>query len=87
MVKVLGNVVRYRDLGVYGLLAELSEDRLENSIHSGLQSLLSHEDSKSEALLATLESFLDNAGDVKRTSEALCVHRGSLYYACGEFRR
>ncbi|MFF9561317.1 PucR family transcriptional regulator, partial [Streptomyces albus] len=42
--------------------------------------LLSHEDSKSEALLATLESFLDNAGDVKRTSEALCVHRGSLYY-------
>ena len=35
---------------------------------------------KSEALLATLESFLDNAGDVKRTSEALCVHRGSLYY-------
>ena len=80
VVKVLGNVVRYRDLGVYGLLAELSEDRLENSIHSGLQSLLSHEDSKSEALLATLESFLDNAGDVKRTSEALCVHRGSLYY-------
>ena len=80
VVKVLGNVVHYRDLGVYGLLAELSEDRLENSIHSGLQSLLSHEDSKSEALLATLESFLDNAGDVKRTSEALCVHRGSLYY-------
>mgnify|MGYP000164952208 CR=1 FL=1 len=80
VVKVLGNVVRYRDLGVYGLLAELSEDRLENSIHSGLQSLLCHEDSKSEALLATLESFLDNAGDVKRTSEALCVHRGSLYY-------
>ncbi|MFF1946330.1 PucR family transcriptional regulator [Rhodococcus qingshengii] len=80
IVRVLGQIVHHRSMGVYGLLAELGSDRLRRSVDPGLQHLLSDEDSKSEVLLTTLEIFLDNAGDIKRTADALCVHRGSLYY-------
>lgn len=32
------------------------------------------------ALVATLATFLDRAGDVKSAAEALCLHRSGLYY-------
>jgi DNA-binding PucR family transcriptional regulator len=31
-------------------------------------------------LAATLEAFLDAAGDIKRTAAALSLHRSGLYY-------
>ncbi|WP_327586923.1 helix-turn-helix domain-containing protein [Nonomuraea sp. NBC_00507] len=79
VVRVLGPVVRYSRLGVYGLLAELPPNRLARSLHPGLRALLDH-DGGNEGLVRTLETFLDNAGDVKRTSEHLRIHRASLYY-------
>ncbi len=79
VVPGLGTVVQYARLGVYGLLAELPMDRLQVSIHPGLQRLLEY-DAKHRLLLNTLEVFLNNAGDVKRTAEQLSIHRASTHY-------
>ncbi|TWS19378.1 CdaR family transcriptional regulator [Tsukamurella asaccharolytica] len=78
VVRVLGSVVSYADLGVYGLLAELPPDRLRRSVHAGLTRLL-EADAGDGILTATLEAFLDNAGSIKKTAEQLCVHRASVY--------
>lgn len=79
VVRVLGTVVRYAELGVYGLLAELPLDRLRRSIHPGLRRLLEY-DAEDATLTGTLEAFLDNAGDVSRTATQLNVHRASVHY-------
>ncbi|MFI9550743.1 PucR family transcriptional regulator [Nonomuraea endophytica] len=79
IVKVLGPVVWRAELGVYGLLADLPADRLGHGLHPGVRRLLEHDGGK-DALATTVEKFLDNAGDVKRTAAELCIHRASLYY-------
>ena len=79
VTRAFGTIVRYSDLSVYRLLAELPTDRLNRSIHPGLQRLLEH-DGDLAVLARTLEVFLDNAGDVKRTAEDLNVHRASVHY-------
>ena len=47
-------------------------------LHPGLARLFSLPGN--DALVATLESYLDHACDVKFTAEALFLHRASLYY-------
>ncbi|RJO73570.1 CdaR family transcriptional regulator [Nocardia panacis] len=79
-VRTLGSVVRHQDLGVYALLSELSPERLQRGLPAGLQALLVCENSNRDALIETLECFLDYAGDIKRTTDRLRLHRGSLYY-------
>ncbi|MFI6909404.1 PucR family transcriptional regulator [Nonomuraea sp. NPDC050394] len=79
IIRVLGPVVSHSNLGVYGLLAELPTERLGHSLHPGLRRLLDH-DAGHDALVTTLETFLDHAGDIKRTAASLCIHRASLYY-------
>ncbi|WP_031171992.1 PucR family transcriptional regulator [Streptosporangium roseum] len=79
VIRILGPVVWYSGLGVYGLLAELPAERLGHSLHPGVRRLLDH-DGGNDTLVSTLETFLDNAGDVKRTAAELCIHRASLYY-------
>ncbi|MEO3876810.1 helix-turn-helix domain-containing protein, partial [Nonomuraea sp. B12E4] len=79
IIRSLGPVVWHSGLGVYGLLAELPYDLLGRSLHPGLRRLLDH-DGGNDALVTTLETFLGNAGDVKRTAASLCIHRASLYY-------
>ncbi|MFF3667047.1 PucR family transcriptional regulator [Microtetraspora malaysiensis] len=79
IVRVLGPVVWSSELGVYGLLAELPAERLGHNLHPGVRRLLDHDGGKG-ALAGTLEAFLDNGGDVRRTAAELCVHRASLYY-------
>ncbi len=80
VIRLLGPVVDSSDLGVYGLLAELPTPSLEQSLHPGLRSLLELSADGNDTLVATLEAFLDNAGDVKLTADRLCLHRASLYY-------
>ena len=79
VTRTFGTVVRYSHLSVYGLLAELPPDRLRHSLHPGLRRLLEH-DGDSATLIGTLETFLNNAGDVKRTAEELNLHRASVHY-------
>jgi sugar diacid utilization regulator len=79
VVGVLGPVVRHGELGVYGLLAELPTRLLADNLHPGVRLLLDRDDGD-DALVSTVETFLDNAGEVKRTSDQLHIHRTSLYH-------
>jgi len=62
-------------LGVDRVVSSLPDAAMED-VPEGLRRLLAGE----EALVRTLEAYLDNAGDVKRTAAALSLHRGGLYY-------
>lgn len=79
-VGVLGDVVQYSELGVYGLLAELPAGRLADLMHPKVRELACSGRSGDVPLVQTIEAFLDNAGDVKQTSDQLLIHRTSLYY-------
>ncbi|MGC2977802.1 PucR family transcriptional regulator [Brevibacterium sp. FAM 25378] len=80
IVRILGPVVHHNDLGIYGLLAEMPIEQLTTNIPSGLRRLIDSATTTNDELVRTLEIFLDNAGEVKRTSEKLHIHRTSLYY-------
>jgi PucR-like helix-turn-helix protein len=67
-------VVRWDALGSYRLLAPLAESPLPPP----LRRLLDHPDA--EPLVATLEAYLDRAGDVPATAGTLFIHRTSLYH-------
>jgi PucR C-terminal helix-turn-helix domain len=67
-------VVRWDALGSYRLLAPLADSPLPPP----LQRLLDHPDA--EPLVATLEAYLDRAGDVPATAATLFIHRTSLYH-------
>nr|WP_055502088.1 helix-turn-helix domain-containing protein [Nonomuraea pusilla] len=85
-VRTLGTVVRTEDLGVYGLLAEIPRDRLRQvGLHRGLTSLLADEDPQVRTMVATVEAYLDNAGEAKTTAERLRIHRASLYHRLRRF--
>ena len=62
-------------LGVERVVTALPDAALED-LPDGLRRLLAGD----EALVRTLEAYLDHAGDVKRTAAALSLHRGGLYY-------
>ena len=62
-------------LGVERVVTALPDAALEE-LPDGLQRLLAGD----QALVRTLEAYLDHAGDVKRTAAALALHRGGLYY-------
>jgi sugar diacid utilization regulator len=75
----LGAVVPWDDLGVYRLLAELPPEQVnDESLHPALAKLDAHDDGAQ--LLQTLETYLDNAGDVRLTADQLFLHRSTLYH-------
>lgn len=65
----------WEQLGVERVVTALPDAALED-LPEGLQRLLEGD----QALVQTLEAYLDHAGDVKRTAAALSLHRGGLYY-------
>jgi sugar diacid utilization regulator len=75
-VSDLGPVVGWAQLGAYQALSLVPPQALGGTdADRRLDGLLSKPE-----LLLTLESYLDLAGDAKRTSEQLNLHRASLYY-------
>lgn len=69
----------WADLGAYRMLAQVAElPDAEGLLHPGLSRLLARQ--SSESLVATLETYLDNACDAKLTAETLFLHRASVYY-------
>ena len=69
-------IARWPELRAQRLLTALPETALED-VPAGLRRLL---DGGYEQLVLTLETYLDHAGDVKKTAAALWLHRTSLYY-------
>jgi sugar diacid utilization regulator len=74
----LGEVVAWDSLGVYALLAKLDADDLDLVARTTPLARLAAS-RNGDVLLATAETFLDLAGSVQRTAEALHVHRATLY--------
>lgn len=78
----LDPVISWAELGIYRLLAELPFDRITTeALHPALTALVDADPSGD--LLATLETFLDLAGDVKASADRLFVHRTTLYHRLG----
>jgi hypothetical protein len=74
----LGPLVRWPDLGPLRLLGELLGDRNPGDfLPSSLRSLLAQPDG--EALVATLEAYLEHGGDAAAAAAQLFLHRSSLY--------
>lgn len=74
----MGEVVTWASLGVYAMLAKLDPQEITMGAHpTPLVRLASSKNG--EVLLGTAETFLDLAGSVQRSAEALHVHRATLY--------
>jgi hypothetical protein len=77
-ITATGPVARWRDLGVFRLLAQLPADGdATASLDPRLMRLFNQAD---EQVVSTLETYLDLAGQIKATAERLHLHRGTLYY-------
>ncbi len=74
-------VADWSALGSWRTLALLGQaygpDRLGELVHPGIVSLI---EQNRDDLLRTLETYLANGGDVRRTSEDMYLHRSTLYY-------
>jgi hypothetical protein len=78
MVPTVGNQPRWRDLGAFRVLAQLSsEEAAESGLDPRLATVLRSGD---EPVVLTLETYLDLGCDAKVTAERLHLHRGTLYY-------
>ncbi len=83
---VAGPVAEWARLGVYRALTHLSAEQLAaTTLHPGLERLLA--DARATALVDTLETFLDLAGNVQSTARALSLHRTSLYHRLGRIEQ
>lgn len=67
-------------LGPYGPIIGVPDDRGGELLSPLLRRF---EEVASDDLAATLELYLDTAGDVARTASALQVHRSTIYYRLG----
>ena len=71
--------VHYADTGADGLLAALAADSLAVAdLPAPVRNIL--EDPKTRRWAATLEAFLESAGDIQRTAQVLNLHRSTVYY-------
>lgn len=78
LVPTVGDLPRWRDLGVFRILANLpSEETASAVMDPRLATVLRSGD---EPVVLTLETYLDLACDAKATAERLHLHRGTLYY-------
>lgn len=80
-----GRRVFWDELGLDRLLLQLPLDRLTpNDFPAGVQRLIAAPNGRE--LAATLESYLDNGGEVQRTARRLSIHRSTLYYRLDRIR-
>jgi len=77
VVPSVGEVVHWRDLGVFRTLAMLPESAAESSLDPRVSILFA---AGSAELVTTLEVYLDLGCDAKAASERLHLHRATLYY-------
>ncbi|SFO82426.1 PucR family transcriptional regulator [Amycolatopsis rubida] len=78
LVPSVGDVACWNELGPYGLLLKLSADDLADAAEVPALAALEQEDNH-QVLVRTLETFFDHGGNIRRTAEALKIHRATLY--------
>ncbi|MFI0469835.1 PucR family transcriptional regulator [Saccharopolyspora sp. 5N102] len=79
LVPSLGPIAQWGRLGPYELLLQMPADDLITASHTPALDALERE-AGHRGLVTTLETFLDNAGDVARTAQELSIHRATLYH-------
>lgn len=79
LVPSFAPIVRWSQLGIYRMLARLTIEQIGAEVlPPGLRRLFA--DRRHDALVDTLEAYLDRAGDARATAAELALHRGTLYY-------
>lgn len=74
-----GGVTHFNDLGIYRYLYKIARmDDLRDMYQDQVARIASYDRRKSTDLLGTLETYLEYAGNLTRTSERLFVHRNTL---------
>lgn len=74
-----GGVTHFNDLGIYRYLYKIARmDDLPDIYQTQIESIASYDQRKGADLLTTLETYLECAGNLTRTSERLFVHRNTL---------
>jgi hypothetical protein len=84
VVPSVGDIARWRDLGVFRTLVQLPADAAESALDPRVSSLFAAGD---EDLVRTLETYLDLGCDVKATAARLHLHRATLYYRLEKIER
>ncbi len=84
LVTTFGPHVAWSQLGVYRILVHLPEELVDTDLLPAELLRLFDDDAGCE-LLRTVEVYLDEAGDVRRTIDRLSIHRTSLYYRLRRF--
>ncbi|GAB3574655.1 helix-turn-helix domain-containing protein [Amycolatopsis endophytica] len=79
LVPSIGPLARWGELGPYELLLKMPADDLFAAAQVPALVAL-HRADGNRGLVATLETFLDSAGDAARTARRLEVHRATLYH-------
>ena len=78
LIPSVGNIARWGHLGPYDILLRLSSDEIAAAADvSPLRALESAD--RQQVLVKTLDTFFDNACDIRRTANLLCIHRATLY--------
>lgn len=71
----------FNDMGIYKLLAQINNDQqLLDFVPKGLLKLQSYDIHSNIDLLKTLEAYLANGGNARKTAEELFVHYKTLQY-------
>lgn len=74
-------VLSFNDLGVYRLLLLLREQpELWSFYQETLSGLAAYDTRQQSDLLHTLEAYFNNLGNLRRTADAIHVHRNTLLY-------
>jgi len=81
-ISSMGDITDWETLGVFRAFALLPSSVVNSLVvDPRLRAIIDDGDVE---VLQTLETYLDNAGSVKRTADSLFIHRATLYYRLGK---
>jgi len=80
-----GQVVAVPELGLTGLLAAVSDERLVDYSRRHLGPLIEHDSARKGALVATLRAYLET-GEQQHAAQRLRVHPNTLRYRLDRIR-
>lgn len=81
MFQLNGRIIDYQSIGMHHYLYRLKNDR--NSLQfseSVIRTLIEYDKQNNQSLIETLQVFLENYGNQKKTAEELYIHRRTLSY-------
>jgi sugar diacid utilization regulator len=79
LLPMFGDIAAWPELGPFALLLRIDFDQLTQELpFPGVRDLFA--DPANDVLVSSVEEFLDRAGDVSATADAMHVHRTTIYH-------